>query len=84
MGGGGGGYPSCVRMCDHSQQRLIHVRMFKWNLTSNNETIILPIILYEYKTWSVSVKEKQGLKISDVNILTWEEQTDREMEKIMS
>jgi hypothetical protein len=42
------------------------------------ETIILPVVLYGCKTWSLTLREEQG---AEENIWTEERRSDRRLEK---
>jgi hypothetical protein len=49
--------------CHHSVKNLLscHLRLYK--------TIILPVFLYECKTWSLTLREEHGLRVFENRVL---------------
>jgi hypothetical protein len=56
--------------CYHSVQSLLSSRLLSRNLKVKiYKTIILPVVLYECETWSLSLREEHGPKVFENRVL---------------
>jgi hypothetical protein len=56
--------------CYHSVQSLLSSRLLSRNVKVKiYKTIILPVVLYECETWSVTLREKQRLRMIENRVL---------------
>ena len=56
--------------CNHSVQTLLSSRLLSENLKIEiYKTIILPVVLYGYETWSLTLREESRLRIFENRIL---------------
>ena len=56
--------------CCHSVQNLLSSRLLSRNLTIKiNRTIILPVALYKYETWSLTLREERRLRVIENRVL---------------
>jgi hypothetical protein len=52
--------------CYHSVQNLFSSRLISKNLKIKiYKTVILPVVLYGYKTWSLTLREEHRLRVSE-------------------
>jgi hypothetical protein len=56
--------------CYHSDQNLLSSRLISKNLKIKiHETVLLPVVLYGCKTWSLTLREEDRLKVSEKRVL---------------
>ena len=56
--------------CCLSVQNRLSSSLLTKNLNNKiNRTIILPIVLYEYQTWSLALREECGLRVCENRVL---------------
>jgi hypothetical protein len=58
--------------CYHSMQNLLSSRLLSKNLKIRiyeYKTIILPVVLYGYKTWSLILKEEHRLRVFENRVM---------------
>ena len=56
--------------CYHSVQNLLSSRLLSKNLKIKiYRTIILPVVLYGWETWSLTLREKHRLKVFENRVL---------------
>ena len=56
--------------CYHSVQNLLSSSLLYKNLKINiYRTIILPVVLYGYETWSLTLREERRLKVFENRVL---------------
>jgi hypothetical protein len=59
--------------CYHSVQSLLSSRLLSTNVNVKiYKTIILPVVLYGYETWSLMLREEHRLRVSEENVWTKE------------
>ena len=57
-------------LCYHSVQNLLSSRLLSKNLkTMTYRTIILPVVLYGCKTWSLTLREERKLRVFENMVL---------------
>ena len=57
--------------CYHSVQNLLSFSLLSKNIKINiQRTIILPVVVYECETWSLTLREKRRLKVFENRVLT--------------
>ena len=56
--------------CYHSVQNLLSSRLLSKNLKIKvHRTIILPVVLYECKTWSLTLRDERRLRVFENRVL---------------
>jgi hypothetical protein len=56
--------------CYHSVQSLLPSRLLSRNVkVKPHKTIILPVVLYGYETWSLTLKEEHRLRVFENRVL---------------
>jgi hypothetical protein len=56
--------------CYHSVQSLLSSRLLSRNIKVKiYKTIILPVVLYEYETWSLTLREEHRLRVFENKVL---------------
>jgi hypothetical protein len=55
--------------CYHSVQSLLSSRLLSKNVNKQYKTIILPVVLYGYETWSLTLREEHKLRVSENTVL---------------
>jgi hypothetical protein len=56
--------------CYHSVQNLLFSCLLLKNVKIRiNKTIILPVVLYGYETWSLTLREEYRLRVSENKVL---------------
>jgi hypothetical protein len=56
--------------CYHSVQKLLSSRLLSKNVKIKiYKTIILPVILYGYRTWSLTLREEHRLRLFENRVL---------------
>jgi hypothetical protein len=62
--------PNSGNACYHSVQSLLSARLLSTNLTVKiYKTIILPLVLCGCETWSITLREKHGLRVFENRVL---------------
>jgi hypothetical protein len=56
--------------CCHSVQNILYSRLLSKNINIRiYKTIILPVVLYGCKTWSLTLREEHGLRVFENRVL---------------
>ena len=57
-------------VCYHSVQNLLSSRLLSKNLKIKiYRTVILPVVLYGYETWSLTLREERKLRVFENRVL---------------
>ena len=65
-----GGSVFCITACYHSAQNLLSSSLLSKNLKLKiYRTIILPVVLYGCKTWSLTLREEHRLRVFENRVL---------------